>query len=181
MFSKGERVRFKDIGGNEHDGTVMRDCPTGSYVVIRRDDGVAANADGSWHSDAARVWYINPANPFPNAPPPPMPVLGSPCAPPPLPVWAKYQPGERITFKVQQDKLIHCGVIDSLYSDTMYLVARDDGKTFRVDGLWIVQEPDIVALVSTYYDVGVAAEKKGYVPDGFDEEAHRAFMRTLGG
>lgn len=178
MFSKGERVRFKDIGGNEHDGTVMCDCPTGSYVVIRRDDGVAANPDGSWHSDAARVKYLNPANPFPAAPPPPMPVLGSPCAPPP-PSPNKYEPGERIAFKDRYDSLIHCGVIDSLFGYKIYLVARDDGKTVRIDGLWAVQESDIVAPVSTYYEAG--AEKKGYVPDGFDEEAHRAFMRTLGG
>lgn len=176
MFSKGERVRFKDIGGNEHDGTVMRDCPTGSYVVIRRDDGVAANADGSWHADPARTWYINPV-PGLN----PAPVLGSPGAPPPpCEFEPKYQPGERITFKEPFAlNLIHCGVIDSTYKDMLYLVARDDGKTVRPDGLWIVQESDIVALVSTYYDVG--EKKKGYVPDGFDEEAHRAFMRTLGG
>jgi hypothetical protein len=112
----------------------------------------------------------------------PLPVLGSPYAPPPPTLLeSKYLPGERITFHEPFSGLIHCGVIDSLYGAALYLVARDDGKTNRVDGLWLTHEEDIVALISTYYDVGVAAEKKGYVPDGFDEEAHRAFMRTLGG
>lgn len=78
------------------------------------------------------------------------------------------------------------GTVVKIDTNSYYVhVKRDDGEEGSGKGKsWLCFVKDVrLAPTAWIFPVGQCetVPEKGYVPDGFDAEAHRSFMKTLGG
>lgn len=68
--------------------------------------------------------------------------------------------------------------------DALVYIERDDGVEGSGPGRSWMCCPKNLTAIPEYVILAVdesVSDYKGYVPDGFDAEAHRSFMKTLGG
>lgn len=79
-------------------------------------------------------------------------------------------------------RVLHVGT--HVVTVTCLSVIGEDAKLKSWIGVEIklfVSQARVIQPAGEDDDCIVVEEKKGYTPDGFDMEAHRSFMKTLGG
>lgn len=98
----------------------------------------------------------------------------------------KFAVGDRVILSNEATILGHEILGTVVHEESYYLhVKRDDGEEGSGrDKSWLCfAKTARLAPTAWIFPVGQCetVPEKGYVPDGFDAEAHRSFMKTLGG